>query len=207
MLNLIILKFVLIFVLSFLFGLERQLTKKPVGFGTFIFVATGSCALGIAALSLTPENPTPIFGAVVTGIGFLGAGALIKSTDKIFGFTSAASIWIFAIIGLLVGTGEFIEAFLTYAIVWIVILVDINLEARGIGNYNKKINLTTIGTLDKGRILSLFGEAKVRLISLEINKKTKRSSYVYLITIPLNKIEEITENLNSTKWIESFHIE
>ena len=46
----------------------------------------------MTAVSLGFEDPIPLLGAIVTGIGFLGAGALIKTTDKIFGFTTAASI-------------------------------------------------------------------------------------------------------------------
>ena len=207
MVNIIILKFFLAFILSFLFGLERRISKKPVGFGTFIFVCIGSCALGVAAITFSPENPLPLFGAVVTGIGFLGAGALIKSTDKIFGFTSAASIWVFSIIGLLIGTGEYLEAGLTYAVVWIVILTDINLESRGVGNYNKKVTLTTIGHTNKDEIINLFGEARIRLLNLSVDKTTKKNSYTYLISMPLSQIEFLSKTLRSKKWVESFHIE
>ena len=86
----IIFRFVLAFVLALLFGFNRQKAHKPTGFVTYIFVAIGSCALSMAAI-LISENPLPLLAAIVTGIGFLGAGALIKTSDKVFGFTSAAS--------------------------------------------------------------------------------------------------------------------
>src|SRR3989339_687675 len=84
MIEIIILKFTLIFLMAFLFGIERQLSHKPTGFGTFIFVAVGSCALGSMSMDISATNALTIVGGVVTGIGFLGAGALIKTTDKIF---------------------------------------------------------------------------------------------------------------------------
>jgi putative Mg2+ transporter-C (MgtC) family protein len=99
-------RFIITFVFSVIFGLERQRAHKPVGFGAFTFVAVGSCALSITAINLYPDNPLSLLGAIVTGIGFLGAGALIKTTDKIFGFTSAAAVWLFAIFGLVVGVGN-----------------------------------------------------------------------------------------------------
>ena len=83
MIEIIILKFTLIFLMAFLFGIERQLSHKPTGFGTFIFVAVGSCALGSMSMDISATNALTIVGGVVTGIGFLGAGALIKTTDKI----------------------------------------------------------------------------------------------------------------------------
>ena|SRR5659263_171028 len=95
----ILLRLTLTFALSLIFGYERQRSHKPIGFGTFIFVSVGSCGLAITATILS-ENPLPLLGSVVTGIGFLGAGALIKTNEKTFGFTTAASVWLFAIFGI-----------------------------------------------------------------------------------------------------------
>jgi len=112
--------------------------------------------------------------AIVTGIGFLGAGALIKNADKIFGFTNATSIWIFSIIGLLIGIGEYKEAMVTYTIVWVVISFDVYLESKGIGNYNKKIMIKTKRIVNKSKIISLFKERKWKLLDLSIDKKEKK---------------------------------
>src|SRR3989338_4516536 len=111
----ILLRLGLTFILTMIFGLERQRAHKPVGFGTFTFIALGSCALAITAVDLVPENPVGLMAAVVTGIGFLGAGALIRSGDKIFGFTTSSSMWLFAIIGILLGVGEYLLGTLVYA--------------------------------------------------------------------------------------------
>jgi putative Mg2+ transporter-C (MgtC) family protein len=90
-------RFALTFLIAFAFGYARQRGHKPIGFGTFIFVATGACALALTAVNRAPANPLPLLAAVVTGIGFLGAGALIRSGDQIKGFKSAASIYLSAI--------------------------------------------------------------------------------------------------------------
>ena len=75
-LGIILLRFFITFILSLMFGLERQKSHKLIGFGTFIFVAMGSCGLAIAAVVMSPENPLAFMGAIVTGIGFLGASIL-----------------------------------------------------------------------------------------------------------------------------------
>src|SRR3989338_5532799 len=93
-------RFCIVFLLALMFGLERQRAHKPVSFGTFIFVSMGACALALTATSIDIEDRIIILGSIVTGIGFLGAGALIKTSDRIFGFTTAASIWIMAIFGI-----------------------------------------------------------------------------------------------------------
>ncbi|MFH0808176.1 MAG: MgtC/SapB family protein [archaeon] len=207
MVSAIILKFLVIFLMSFLFGVERQVSKKPVGFGTFVFVSVGSCALGIAALEIAPTNPLPLLSAIVTGIGFLGAGALIKSTDKIYGFTSAASIWVFSIIGLLVGIGDYNTSLITYAIVWIVILTDKYLESMGSGTYNKKITIETKSIVDKTKILEIFGKRKVRMIYLSTNRDKKRTIVTYIVSLPRKEIKEISDKLIGKKWVHSFVIE
>src|SRR3990167_3502886 len=125
----------IVFLAALLFGVQRQRSHKPIGFGTFTFVSTGSCVLAIISLLLAPTEPLPLLGAIITGIGFLGAGALIKTTDKIFGFTSAASIWVFAILGLIIGLGKYKEGFIVYSMIWITILVDGYLEHHAIGSY------------------------------------------------------------------------
>ncbi|MEK6757865.1 MAG: MgtC/SapB family protein [Nanoarchaeota archaeon] len=205
--EIIILKFFIVFVLSFLFGIERQISKKPVGFGTFIFVSIGSCALGIIALDIQSENPLPLLGAIVTGIGFLGAGALIKSTDKIFGFTSAAGIWIFAIIGLIIGIGEYMVGIMTYFFTWVVILADKYFERKGIGAYNRKITIHTKGVIQKSEILPLFEGMKWKLSNLIVDKQNKTSTIEYIVSLPRENVSRLSQKLNSKNWVTSFSIE
>lgn len=193
--------------MSFLFGIERQISNKPVGFGTFVFVSTGSCALGITALGISPENPFPLLSAIVTGIGFLGAGALIRNTDKIYGFTSAASIWVFSIIGLLIGIGNYKIGLITYGIVWIVIFSDKYLESRGIGSYNKKITIETKGIEDKSKILKILGNRKMKMIYLFTDREKKKTIVTYIVSIPREEIKNISDEFIGEKWVRSFTIE
>jgi putative Mg2+ transporter-C (MgtC) family protein len=199
-------RFLITFVLSVIFGLNRQKAHKPVGFGAFTFVAVGSCALAITATNLYPENPLALLGAIVTGIGFLGAGALIKTTDKIFGFTSAAAVWLFAIFGLVVGVGEYLTAGIIYAMVWMVILIDGYLKKKGMGSYQKKLTITTNRIIDEKEIEKELGP-NFKKIFVKVDKKNGKLCVSYFVEGTKDQVREIPEKLAKDEWLEYFEIE
>lgn len=206
-LSIMMLRFFIIFLFSLIYGLERQRSHKPIGFGTFIFVSMGSCALAIAAILVNPENPLPLLAAIITGIGFLGAGALIKTTDKIFGFTSAASIWIFSIIGLVIGIGEYFIGGVIYFSVWIVILIDRALEMRGIGSYQRRVAIFSKKVISAKEIEDVLETKHYKIVSMEINKKTKVFSITVFVEGTKEHINMVPKRLYKTDWVESFRME
>ncbi len=107
-----ILKLVLAGLCGGLIGLERERDNKPAGIRTQMLVAVGSSLFMIVSLSVGSDlrvDPSRIAAQVVTGIGFLGAGAIIRERGSIRGMTTAASIWVVSAIGLTIGAGLFIE--------------------------------------------------------------------------------------------------
>ncbi len=206
--HIVILRFALTFILSIVYGIDRQRSHKPIGFGTFIFVATGASALGITAMTLSPENPLPLLSAIVSGIGFLGAGALMKTTDKIFGFTSAASIWFFAILGLVIGVGEYFIAFTLYALLWVVILYDKHLEKRGMGSYQRKMVITTNKISEKElKEIIIQNSHKSKLICLDVDKKNSMLVFTYQIEGTKDEINRIPKALYAKDWFLSCRVE
>lgn len=206
----IINRLLLIFILSFIFGFERQRSNKPVGFGTFIFVALGSGAMAISASIISPDNFIVAIGAIVTGIGFLGAGALIKDHDKTFGFTTAASIWLFAIIGISIGLGNYLLGIILYSFIWIVVLFDKTFEMKGLGNYRSRIIIESNKIVSETEVWEFFrnvGIKKTKLINFKISKKEKKCSLTYFIEGETKKIKNIPKEAANYKWIESFSIE
>jgi len=104
-----------------LIGFEREIRDQPAGFRTHILVAVGSCLFAIvsaygfdAFLGARPQeirfDPSRIAAQIVTGIGFLGAGAIIRYGMTVRGLTTAASLWMVAAIGLAVAVGEWVTA-------------------------------------------------------------------------------------------------
>jgi putative Mg2+ transporter-C (MgtC) family protein len=92
-------------------GIDRELKQKVAGVRTFILISVG-CAIFTATSTLMSDNenidPTRIVAQIVTGIGFLGAGVIVKNDDKIVGVTTAAFIWCASAIGVIAGMGAVI---------------------------------------------------------------------------------------------------
>ncbi len=91
-----------------LIGFEREYRDKAAGFRTNILIAVGATLFTIFSLRVGHEvNPTRIAANIVTGIGFLGAGTIIREEGKISGLTTAATIWLTAALGMGIGAGEY----------------------------------------------------------------------------------------------------
>jgi len=101
-------------------GLERQLHRRTAGLRTHILVCLGSCLIMLTSLFVfdiykdkASLDPTRIAAGVITGIGFLGAGAIIQEREGVKGLTTAASLWVVAGIGLAVGCGFYSASIFT----------------------------------------------------------------------------------------------
>jgi putative Mg2+ transporter-C (MgtC) family protein len=123
----LIIKIVVSVVLGAIIGFERQLTHKPAGLRTHIFVCMGSCLFTLSSFFLLPENTfgtvdaTRIASGIVAGISFIGAGSIIASGGDVKGITTAASLWVVAAIGLMVGLGNILLPVVVTIIVFIVL--------------------------------------------------------------------------------------
>jgi putative Mg2+ transporter-C (MgtC) family protein len=204
----IVFRFIITFLASIIFGLDRQRSHKPIGFGTFTFVSIGACALSITAILIEPSNPLPFLGAIITGVGFLGAGAMIKTGDKIFGATTAAGIWIFAAFGLVIGTGQYLIGLMIYIFVWSIVYIDKYLEKRGMGSYQRKLTVI-LNEVEKSKELEQILEscAKTRLIGVELDKNSEKLVISYYIEGSKDKINQIPKKLYEKKWFVSFKVE
>lgn len=200
-------RIMLAFILSLSFGLERQLTKKPVGFGVFTLVATGSCLLTIIALTLSGDtSPLPLLGGIITGIGFLGAGAIIRYQEKAFGFTTAASIWSFAALGIGIGAGLFEAAFLFYLFIVVIILLDRFLERKSLGNYSK----TVVIVFDSMNGLKYFREKLLvdhREVFVDYNIEKQEFTLSFIFVGHRRKLEGLVDKLVDKGGIKDIRVE
>ena len=120
------LKLIVAGVLGGLIGYERETDSKPAGFRTMILVSMGSCLFTIASINIAKTgdglfDPGRLASGIVTGIGFLGAGAILRSSGQVLGLTTAASIWLVAAVGMAVGMGMYGEALLATLIGFVVL--------------------------------------------------------------------------------------
>ena len=103
-------------------GWQREKAHKPAGLRTHMLIAIGAALFTIVSINgFIGGNPSQVAAGVVTGIGFLGAGAILHRGRSVEGLTTAASIWAVAAIGLAVGAGMYILATLTAIIVFLVL--------------------------------------------------------------------------------------
>ena len=97
-------------------GLEREINGKPAGLRTNIIICLGAAAFTLVARRLgvdAPDAPGRVAAGIITGVGFLGAGALIQEGSGVHGLTTAAGIWLVASIGVACGMGYYLLAALT----------------------------------------------------------------------------------------------
>ena len=113
--------------LGALVGFEREITHKPAGLRTHIFVCMGACLFTISSFYLLPRDSigsfdtTRIAAGIVAGISFIGAGSIIASKGDVRGLTTAASLWVAAAIGLMVGLGNYLLPVIATVIVFLIL--------------------------------------------------------------------------------------
>jgi len=112
-------------------GIEREFRHKPAGLRTNMLIALGSALFTILSIHLAEQGGTPdrVSAQIVTGIGFLGAGAIMRSGTSVHGMTTAATIWVNAAVGMAAGAGEFAMAGIATAITLIVLALLPPIEA------------------------------------------------------------------------------
>jgi putative Mg2+ transporter-C (MgtC) family protein len=119
-------------ILPLLIGLERFLRRKPIDFRPFVIISVGACGLAIGAMELLAKtddaqvqiDPSRVFEGVITGIGFLGAGAMFREGSFVQGAGSAAAIWSAGAIGLVCGFGELWLAGIMTAIILVLLIIS-----------------------------------------------------------------------------------
>jgi putative Mg2+ transporter-C (MgtC) family protein len=121
----LILRLLLAAVLGAALGLEREYWRKPAGLRTNILIAVGSALYTLMSMAAARAGGSPdrISAQIVTGIGFLGGGAILRNRSSVHGMTTAATIWVNAAIGMAAGAGESLMATAATVITLIVLVV------------------------------------------------------------------------------------
>ena len=122
----LLLRLVLSCILGGIIGYERQSRRKSAGLRTNVLVCLGSCLIMVMSVEMYQEvegktnaDPARLAAQVVSGIGFLGAGAIMKEGLSITGLTTAACLWVVAGVGLAVGAGFYTGALMSTALVFV----------------------------------------------------------------------------------------
>jgi len=133
----IVLRLCLGFIAGAIIGFERSSKRQVAGLRTHIIIATGATLLMLLSIylpqhysPLRSSDPGRIAAQVVSGIGFLGAGAIIRLGNNVRGLTTAASLWFVAAVGLAIGSGMFIAAAIAEALSLVTLLIVSIIEKK-----------------------------------------------------------------------------
>jgi putative Mg2+ transporter-C (MgtC) family protein len=166
-------------------GLERELHDHPAGMRTHLLVALGSALFTVISIfgfvgaldarQSTPVDPSRVAAQVVTGIGFLGAGAILKFGTTVRGLTTAASLWTAAAIGMAAGAADYVLAAVGTAIVvfslWPLNWVEDRIHGPAAEIANMRLELRRLDAI--GRISDAARTHRLDLVSIDTQRLAK----------------------------------
>ena len=200
-------------------GFERERKGSNAGLRTHLLVGMGSCIIMIISIYGFPmifreadgykRDVARLAAAVVTGVGFLGAGAIIHRNAGITGLTTAATIWISMAIGLACGSMNFILAIGGTALILVVLVSLVGIERK----LNKKGPIVTLVSQKDvpviSKLLELTQSSECRVFDLQIEAKENEEQAVTFILIANNKtfdIASIVSKLEAISGVKSVNI-
>ncbi len=190
------------FVLGAIVGIERQLRRRDAGMRTFALICMGSAAAMIISIwvpqtypNFLNGDPGRIAAQVLTGIGFLGAGAIIQSHGSIHGLTTAACIWVMAVIGLAAGAGMYIPAIITTFFTLLVLISLERLEKRlFLNGVNKILTIhCNTSTPEWKGIRKILEKHKVFIVSVSYDSNYEKNTAIVTYKVNVKSISSYTE--------------
>lgn len=206
----LVLRLLISAIIGGLIGLEREANNRPAGFRTHILVTIGSALIMLISSQAFREiggtvDPSRLAAQVVSGIGFLGAGTIIRDGSNIKGLTTAASIWVCGGLGLAIGGGYYLGGLVTAAITFGSLTFLNKLEQRVL---NKKYKKVTVLCHERpgliGDLGQVFGDNNVMIKDIRVN----RSNVEYdMLMNSSNEVEELIEVVFSLVMDKGFNVE
>jgi len=204
--------------LGAIIGFEREAHGRPAGLRTHLLVCLSAVLIMLISqnyyrlTALDPDivrlDPGRIVAGAVTGIGFLGAGVIIKTRGTVYGLTTAASIWILFAIGLAVGGGLYLPALITFLLTYFTLWVLRIIERRIPKDLFKSISVITDGTLMEAELRPVINKYG-NFLSAEYEKEMATGDIAYLITASFKKgvpLMELFSDLSQLKGIKKVRI-
>lgn len=219
--NIIILfRIILATLLAFIPGIERELTGKFAGLRTHILVSLGACVFTILSIYgfkmhiavdvIGTNDPARIAAQVITGIGFIGAGTVMRHGTSVSGITTAATLWICAAIGMSCGCGEYMTAILASLVTLVVLILIRRLEKNFLSKrkiFYTLFEITICASLDECDKIQQIFETNFHKI-FKFNKKLLNSNELSFKGVVSTKksIKDINEIFKQISNVESIEI-
>lgn len=214
----ILFRLVLASILSGVVGFEREFHGRSAGFRTHILLCVGSTLIMLTSIYIfdlyigrVPLDPARLAAGVVTGIGFLGAGTIMRYKASVRGLTTAASLWVVTGIGLAVGTGLYFGAVVTSVIAVIALMFFGKLEHVMIRKdwYKTLFIETKDGTAQLKTIRDVLSEYECEITDFQVGQSSDGSNMVLKVGLKLSTsryndqiIKDVAglEGIKGVKW-------
>ena len=205
--------------LGFILGYEREITGKFAGLRTHILVSVGACVFTLLSLygfkylvadgMAGVNDPARIAAQVITGIGFIGAGTVMRHGTNISGITTAATLWVAAAIGMAAGCGEFFLGFVATISTLLVLIMIRHFEKRFILNriMNPKLfEISFVCDIEYADSINKIIESNFKFIE-KFKKKIRSDGRVSIkFTVssrkPISKINSIFRDISNIDSLE-----
>ena len=211
----IILRLCLATILGGFVGMERENKKRAAGFRTHILVSVGSALVMLTSQyifslyqGLTNLDPARLGAQVISGIGFLGAGTIIRQGESVKGLTTAASLWAVSCIGLAAGCGFYAAAIVATAFVFATLIFLAKMEKYVLNKNEYKLELTLEIENKPGKIgevTTLFGKLFVNIKNIEFEAEEEETTTIkFVVQLPKGMSKDTF--FNSIKSLEGVSI-
>nr|WP_250160159.1 MgtC/SapB family protein [Caloranaerobacter azorensis] len=187
--------------------MERESIRRPAGFRTHILVCVGSTLVMLTGIYIVDlynyksnMDVTRLGAQVISGIGFLGAGTIIREGMSVKGLTTAAGLWAVACIGIAIGSGFYVAAILTALLVFVTLLAFTKFEKRIKMRRNyvyiRIVSVNQPGQL--GKIGSITGKYGVSIKNIELESQDNNMIVITLLmqitdkSVKLDLLNELT---------------
>lgn len=210
----IIIKLVLAALLGGFIGLERESLSRPAGLRTYTLVCVGSALAMVVSLDMYYQyyqtvnaDPGRIAAQVVSGIGFLGAGTIMREGATVRGLTTAAGLWVVACIGLAVGAGLYLPAIVTTAVILFVLIYFVRFEQyfTGMREFKGVVMIVKDRPGQIGVLGSILGEMGVLIKNIQLTRVENDDLEIELLlqTPAPMTIEEVIRELSDIEGLKS----
>ncbi len=206
------------FIVGAIIGIEREAHRQPAGLRTHILICLGATLIMLLSIYIPQQfslfktaDPGRIAAQVVSGIGFLGAGAIIKFGANIRGLTTAATIWAVAAIGLCVGAGMFVVALIGSVLILFGLIVVEYFEKKLFKpKFLKRIELTIDGVeADLDQFKKILGRYRIRIstVDMHVDRKQQVAECSFLVLISQQTdYNELTRELSEGQHVSAIKI-
>ncbi|NLV20903.1 MAG: MgtC/SapB family protein [Syntrophomonadaceae bacterium] len=210
----IVFKLALACILGGIVGLERESLNRPAGFRTYTVVCVGSALAMVVSIDIFTQfyhhvnaDPGRIAAQVVSGIGFLGAGTIMKEGATIRGLTTAAGLWVVACIGLAAGAGMYLAAIATTALILFVLIYFARFEHlfTGMRLYKGIVMLVDDQPGQVGIIGSILGDMEVLIKEINLDREETENQLEIELLLQLPPETSITKVIERLSNIQGLH--